>query len=306
MSRSAGEGGKPGLSVKYPYAPEEELQSSAVSVSFSRPVEIVPIEVSGVAGRGTREETIVEDIPVTVEREVTTNQHFVYKYRDPGVPGGAGIKFGYGLGDSTIGTVVWDTVADTYALCVSGHAANNYGYEMYQPKAEGNYTPDDPNYIGEVDANRVREDSNFDAAITNGLVDGISTYGYHARNRDNNYSSDPIDGALSKDRLNDLCYTGGELGKQGISTGIEYGTVEDVGDTYFTTTADNADGNSGGPHYEEQDGTFVIAGIHKGAANGGKSKATIMKEIEDLWKVRVVSSGGSCSTSSVRKQDNTC
>lgn len=300
----SGSGGATGLSVK-PYTSEEEKQDSSVELSFQRLKQIAPTRMEGVAGRGTNHETTTENIPVEIKRHVTQSDYYGYKYRDPGVPGGAAMRFGARYGDATIGTVVYDTVGDNFALCGSGHVANNYGYEIYQPKADNYYNPDDPNYIGDIDANRVREDENFDAAIINPLADGISTHRYHARTGRNEFSDSPIDGAVSKQRLHDLCDSGGELKKQGANTGKQSGTVQEVGDTYFTTTADREGGDSGGPHYEEQDGNFVIAGIHKGRV-GDCAKATIMVEIEDLWKVRVVNTGGSCGSSSINKQDNTC
>ncbi|WP_158059636.1 trypsin-like serine peptidase [Halorussus halophilus] len=272
--------------VHYPYEEREEVANAEVSVPLSDVKETLPANMSGIAGRGTEVAEEVPPVPIKVVRSPEQEQWYEYRYRNPGVPAGAAATFGTTEGPATLGTPVWDNKDEEMALLTCGHVVSNHGPRCYQPGAQNAPGESDPNYIGATDLDYFKHGSEFDAAMIR-TTGGISTYGGFADTGDDNYRGPNIGGTVQKDWLEDAAQNGDPLKKQGLGSGLKEGAVTNTNDTYFLTKADNEGGDSGGPHFRLLDSdsdTAEIAGIHK-SDYGGKSKATILAEIEQRWNL---------------------
>lgn len=270
-----------------PTASEEDLRG------------LLPDTVAGTAGEGEYRTTI-DDIPVTIETEEISlspqtgpsdtgpGNYYNYQYRP--VPGGSVLQWG-GAGGSygTGGTPVHDGNNADYNLVTAGHVIQDE--DMFQPETDSN------DQIG----TRIDDERNdppgagpgFDAGVINLDVD---TYHQFAGNGgDDTYWNDVhIFGTVGRDELVDSENGNYDLRRRGSRTGMETGTLGDVYDDShaFDTSADENDGDSGGPHFvQEYNPNFgiyeaYIAGIHY-AGNTTTSRATMMSEIESRYAVEV-------------------
>lgn len=260
---------------------------------------LLPDSIAGTAGDGGYQQTI-EDIPVTIETEEmslsaqageTTNapgNDYNHRYRP--VPAGSVLQWGgagslYGTG----GTPVHDGNQNKYNLVSAGHIIRDE--EMYQPDTGGG------DQIG------TRDDDNHDdprtpqPTVDAGLITlDVDTYHRFAGNGgDDTYWDDVhIFGTVGRDEIVDNENSNYSLRRRGSRTGMEFGTLGDVYDDNhaFDTSADENDGDSGGPHfmreYNPNLGIYeaYIAGIHY-AGDTTMSRATMMSEIESRYTVEV-------------------
>lgn len=272
--------------VKYPIEKYPWGETFRPSISYEKLVDNLPATVDGIAGRGTPSATVVENIPVVVEKmhiELTLN--YDCKYRP--VPAGCAWRTEAGNA-CTIGTPVYDNGANEYRLVTASHCFYNYGQECHQPAQSAGGS-----LIGRRDPNKIdfRHNPLFDAAVVNVYHGNADTYYRFADNTCGSYRGDDIDGSMSEDRLRYLENNNGSLTKQGIRTGITSGPVTFVSSSAFHVNTNWGGGDSGCPFYE----TFYdehfnrritnIAGILRGGAND--AQATQIENVENRWNVAV-------------------
>lgn len=106
----------------------------------------------------------------------------------------------------------------------------------------------------------------------------------------------PIKGVVGKDNLIDnegnSSYT---IYKQGRTSGHQKGYIEEIGtgpelgSIQLTGEANSKDGDSGGPYYRKEDGSYYIAGMNNWGKDNedGYARGNIMQDIEDNFFVYI-------------------
>lgn len=125
-------------------------------------------------------------------------------------------------------------------------------------------------------------------------LDPDDQYMFAGDGGDDDYRDLRVFGAVGEDEIkdneNNSYY---DLYKQGITTGVESGSLGEVYDISYDTNAKEDNGDSGGPHYkEEYDPNFgiwkaYIAGIHYAGNGVDLSRATMMGEVENRYSLTV-------------------
>ncbi|WP_152419867.1 hypothetical protein [Natrialba hulunbeirensis] len=261
---------------------------------------MLPDTISGTAGDGNYRRTI-DGIPITIETEQLSlssqtqdtssgpGNYYNHEYRP--VPGGSVLQWGdaasfqYGSG----GTPVHDGSNNDYNLVTAGHVIKDE--DMYQPAT------DDDQHIGSRMDDKHDDPGTPEPAFDAGVID-LDTDTYHqfaGASGDDTYWDDVhIFGIVGRDELVDNENSDYSLRRRGARTGMESGTLNEVYDDHhaFDTSADEDDGDSGGPHFmrEYNSGLGIyeayIAGIHY-AGNTKMSRATMMSAIESEYSVAV-------------------
>jgi hypothetical protein len=246
----------------------------------------LPASMSGTAGSDGNKATI-EDIPVIVETETMIGQGaYDRKYRP--VPGGAQLDDSLADGDwiGTSGTPAYNKEASKYDLVTAGHVVE-YVEDIHQPNP-GNKIG--TRRDGKYDSQR---DENWDPGFDAGVINLGPDKKYQLADDSGGYRDRHIVGVMGRDEIKDREGSSWfELEKQGNKTGLKSGSIKKVYDVSFETGADNAMGDSGGPHYKETWDSNLgfwrvnVAGIHY-AGTGKRSRATMMQEIENRYSMEI-------------------
>lgn len=258
-------------------------------MSYSEFADRVPEKVDGVAGRGSKHETRVEDIPARPKKTpIKHDAYFDYEYRP--VPGGCTYRFESG-GHCTAGSPAYSDKYNEDVLLTAGHCIDNYDGSLYQNHIEAE---DAVMY----DSEQYFDDQYGDAGVIR-FYSGSPTWKI-AEDSPDSYNPHPIVGIVTETRLRDLEGTGtdgdgvGALAKQGATTGRVPADVVEVSDTTFQTNADRDGGDSGGPYDELRPATtstgygLFIAGIHEGhPGNQSLTIATQMQYLETRMNLTV-------------------
>ncbi|MCO8266405.1 S1 family peptidase [Haloferax sp. AB510] len=279
------------VSVQYLIQETSSGDEIRPDMAFTQFEDHLPASATGVAGRGTEEERAVEDIPVKAEK-VTVKPDFPCdtdpdtQYYDteyfPDIPGGC-----YYIPESgycTTGTPAHDDLNDELVIVGAGHCLDEGVDKCYQNDEveEDRFgTPDDtrvdPGLPVDAGVIQMRNGANVDYSLaenTDSAPYGPNVFGI-------------ISGTKIKDREGDTSW---EVKKQGANTGICSGHVTYAYGSTFDTDAISRGGDSGGPHYREDDyGRPLIAGINYGHRTDGSDDAigTLMSAIESQFNVTV-------------------
>lgn len=261
-------------------------------ISFEQFKASVPTSVTGTAGKGTKHETTISGIPVTIQH-VTEEPETSYDYKYDNVPGGCYYetesKNGW-ISYGTIGTPAKKNSNNDPVLVTSGHTHdhNEDGtidvYEIHQPRYDGQYALD---WVG--DAYYTNTDPDFDVALADVTSSNLGIKMDYAAN-DGGYKGYPITGTLTRTYLKDN--VGMNLEKQGSSTGTVTGTVKQVSDTWLKLDAPESKvGDSGGPYFEPDCGRDSCSGpigaIHRGTIDGTIRKGILTESIENQLNITV-------------------
>lgn len=254
----------------------------------------LPTTTRGVAGRDSAHAVTVDDIPVRI-RKTRHELHDNYEHDYQDVPAGCYFETEKG-GSATLGTPAKDTEYDEVGWVTAGHNFEKIdASECYQP-----YYDNGENYIGNKSF-KSKATRNFDAAFVNAgppdQGESGETPEWRIAASGNGYRDGEIMGIWGRDDLIDSITDSKYIYKQGISTGNNSGQGTGYTENRFSTTADAASGDSGGPHYITQyRGTreHYIAGIHRGAhdyyddpGNSSDSVGTMMEVIADSFNLHV-------------------
>jgi len=281
------------VSVKHP-----DGSTFEPGISFDNLTESVPSYVDGTAGKGTKYETTIDQIPVKVKKitEIPEVKGEYYTNKYDHIPGGCYHETDPVAGYTTYGTVGTPAKKKSNndpVLIASGHNFdhNNDGTldasELHQPEAG-----DDLDFVGWVD--EANADPDLDWAMV-GFDSGRAIEWDMAADA-GGYKNHEINGIRSRQYLNDNM--GMDLKKQGTKTGTQIGAVRKLGSTWvkIDDAADSQKGDSGGPYYdtttEYYDGFEItaakIAAIHRGTADSdGLRKGTLMESVEDAAGVTI-------------------
>lgn len=269
------------------------------SISAAELLDILPATITGEVGDGENKHKIT-DIPVLVrETEETPTAYYNHKYRP--VPAGCQSQHPDNIftewfgGKCTVCAPAYDNGINEQVLLTAGHCVDGeWGQKAWQPKKPYG----GGNLVGKSNRADFQTNSNgdyvvgFDAA-TILPEDGISGKDRFASDYgDNSYRNIPIVGMLAWDRIVDGEGSGYTLKKQGRTTGLKRGDINNTYPDYkgFRIDADSDGGDSGGPHYRREhypnyDVTEAyIAGIHN-SSNSNGAFATSIEAVEDRWSV---------------------
>jgi len=276
------------IEVRYIERKKPSGKTANPNVSFEDISEQIPSKVSGTAGEGDNAVT-VRDIPVTTKKVTHELQsHYDSEYRP--VPGGCSMEC-EGDGTATTCTPAYDNDLGEHVIVTAGHAITNVesGHDVEQPTD----APLWGNHIGTSD--KAEWDSGarhttFDAAtvdLEDGAVNGVG-HKYALADDSGGYKKS-IFGQVSwmtiKTMVGEQSY---KLSKQGRTTKHAEGHIDWASYTaeVFETTAESANGDSGGPHYSTDGELVLIAGVHGYGANPG-SGATAMEDISNEFNLTV-------------------
>lgn len=282
-----------GINVDYITVEHPDGTISEPDVSFEQFRVAVPDYVTGTAGLGTKHETTITDIPVSVSDSTETLEAY-YTSRYDNVPGGC-----YYEVDPVAGWISYGTTAtpaknsnNNPVLVTCGHNFDQTGdgtteaTELHQDAYDGQYYY---NFVGDV--NQFNNDPDFDMAIV-GVDASDRGVVWDLANNSGGYKGYDITGVVSKQYLSDNI--GMELEKQGSETGTVTGTVEEVGSTWMKLQASKSgDGDSGGPYYDAgcdfDSCTAQIAAVHRGTTDSDNNmrKGTLMESIENSTNITV-------------------
>lgn len=245
-----------------------------------------PDEMAGIAGRGTDAAARVEPIPLVTERveiDRSSLNYYDCDYHSDGVPSGCVIRPD-GSGGGTLGVYAFDGDIYSYVYVTAGHVVSGHT-DVYQ-----NNRGESGDLLASVFDEKVSTDRDFDVGLLWGTqIGGAWKF---AADTCGDYHGPSIEGAQSRTGLLDMEGTNETVKRQGAATKQKQGEVTDVGDTWFETDADEANGDSGGPHWIEKSGDALISGIHQGEVGeilGEEygSHATIMESIENNYNIFV-------------------
>lgn len=285
MSTDA-QSGNARLTVQYP-----DLETEPVDIhpeeapSFRKVEDSLPESVKGVAGRGTDMSAEFSGISVRAEKSslsLDSGHSYGENYRP--VPAGAACRTDPNNPDAycTTGTPAFDDNNGDIYIVTAGHCFDPPGLTDFWQ------------YDLDTTPHGNLEESGFDADGIDGAIVAPNTFNDH----EHDYASDnggyrnvDIVGASSRNRLMDMENEGTEIRKQGASTGIETGVIQNVGTNYFWTNLHRDVGDSGGPvydrRYSHQVGYYsYISGVHSGSDNIG-TRHTMMERLENYFNIYV-------------------
>lgn len=255
--------------------------------------ELLPTTTTGVAGRGTEKEELVEGFPVQVQLvDESLDAYYDYEYRP--VPAGCQYEREDGVA-CTIGTPVYDNTNDESALvtvahCLEGDSENES--EVWQPDTGTDHIANRDGDQWRLDDPDVYGWDSFDGCVADLYSWYDVTYKFAADRGDNTYSDREIWGTKTKTALEDLADkdSGDTIPKRGQDTGYEAGSIYWAGDYTFKTEADRGGGDSGGPHYDTEhfdgDPYAWMAGIHR-SGTSDYARGVYMEKVENEFDVTV-------------------
>jgi len=248
---------------------------SKPEIKFREFEQEIPAHVQGVAGEEADVETYKADIPIVPNKIYKKQQYFNCDYRP--VPGGCAISTSAGAG-ATLGTPAYDADVNKDVLVTAGHVVDESGLqEVYQ-----DYGEDDK--VGTENNSQYIVNGDFDA-VTLDLSDGINVNYRLATDTCDEFKYD-IYGAVTHDGLINMQHFEETIYMQGRSAGVgedNPGIIDTIYETDFRDSCDSQSGDSGGPHYDVDNGNEAyIAGIHGGSASG-YAYATKQRSIEEEW-----------------------
>ncbi|WP_276302057.1 hypothetical protein [Halorussus lipolyticus] len=245
---------------------------SEPSITFEEVENNTPSYVSGTAG-GSENTEVIEKIPVVFEKKEKIQQEYYDTAYRP-CPGGCKIDLG-----GTLCFSFWDYSVSRRRFLTAGHVLQNddgsVPGQVHQPEWDKNlgYPLDSSIRVdgGQMDAGLI-EYKYSDVDYTNKLAEDGGGY------------TDTVNKVHGWDWIANDGYQY-EITHQGKSAGRNSGTIKETvaknGKRNFWTTADQARGDSGGPHYrfDSGDGYYWLVGLHCWTNDGTDSGAIALDKI---------------------------